>query len=649
MPVKFEFENGVAVATIDNPPVNAIGREIREGLNGAMDKALEANAERLVITGGGSFFAAGADAREFDGPLGEPHLNEVLHRLANFQIPTIAAINGPALGGGLEITLACRYRLCVETATLGLPEVTLGIVPGAGGTQRLPRLVGLGKAVDMIASGKALSASEAVSIGLVDELNDDPLGRARSIAMEMVLASTPTDERPKPDWDPTTIDCAHEVAARKSTGQVAPHVAIDLVADAAKLSLSEGLAKERNAFRELRDSDQARALRHVFFAERSAHSVAKGFPIPTKEIENAIVVGGGNMGAAIAYAIATAGIGVTVVETTPEAAERARSNVGRIGQQTITRGLKPAAEIELISARITFAEGLSGLPAAELAIEAVFEDMDTKAGVFEVLSRELPQGAVLATNTSYLDVNRLAESVSNPGRFLGLHFFTPAHIMKLLEIVHGDHTSGETLGVVFRLAKRLGKIPVLSGVCDGFIGNRILASYRAEAEQLLLEGALPRDVDRAMQDFGMAMGPFAAQDMSGLDIAYANRMRKRQHDPDRHAHLPLLDRLVEQGRLGRKTGAGWYDYKDTRASDSLVVEEIIKAESGTAGTKQTELPREQICQRILGAMVAEAQDILDEGIAATPEDIDLVLIHGYGFPRWRGGLMHFAKNPASAA
>lgn len=645
MTVHFECSDGVAVVTIDNPPVNAIGLAVRVGLDEAMDKARAARARRMIITGRGSIFVAGADAKEFDAPPEAPHLNDILNRLATFSIPVISAINGAALGGGLEIALACHYRIAAPEVSMGLPEVTLGVVPGAGGTQRLARLVGISRAADLIASGRTIGAQEAKAIGLVDEVAASPVEAARIVDETRLLNAVTTDLRPAPTSDDASIAEARVQASRRFPGQNARLRAIDLVAASSTLPLTEGLALERQTFLELRASDQARALRHIFFSERAALSQGRQLPKPKKDIATALVVGGGNMGAAITYTLATSGIDVTVIEMDAAGRDRAEANVDRIVEQGVSRGLLPSDDAANLKSSIAYRIGYENLEPVDLAIEAVFEDMKVKQAIFDTLAKALPESTILATNTSYLDVNRLADGIAMPGRFLGLHFFSPAHIMKLLEIVRGDMTSPETLSSAFQLAKQLKKIPVVSGVCDGFIGNRILTRYRHAADILLLEGATPSQVDAAMRGFGMAMGPYAAQDMSGLDIAYANRKRQDISNRLDVRYVPVIDRLVEEhGRLGRKTGAGWYDYIGDKPSPSQVVEaELLRASEEAQITRQ-DLNDNEIVDRILLAMISEAITILEEGIAQRPRDVDLVLVHGYGFPRWRGGLMHHADN-----
>jgi 3-hydroxyacyl-CoA dehydrogenase len=642
MPVTYERHSEVAVITFDNPPLNIFSQAMRAGLQTALDQAREDRPERLILTGAGRAFVAGSDAKEFEGPPLSPQLNDILVDLVGLPFPTVAVISGPALGGGLEIALACRMRVAAPGATLGLPEVTLGIVPGAGGTQRLPRLIGVAAAVDMIGQGRSVSANDAQKLGLVDMVADDPMVAALSIEADVLRRAIVADHRPAPATDTAAITAAHALANRRAAGQDAPHVAIDLVAASATEPMDSALVRERSAFLTLRHSTQARALRHVFFAERAAQSQGKAFPAPAHEIKSTIVVGGGTMGTAIAYALALAGLSVHVVETDAAGQTRAEANVGKLVTQGAERGA--FADADAFRARLSFGAGYEGLPHADLAIEAAFESLEVKRVIFAALQAALPATTILATNTSYLDVNQLAEGIADPGRFLGLHFFAPAHVMKLLEIVRGDKTSDATLGQAFALAKRLGKMPIVSGVCDGFIGNRVLSRYRMVADVLMIEGSCPKGIDDAMRGFGMAMGPYEAQDLSGLDIAYANRKRQDLKNRKDVRYVPIADTLVEDlKRLGRKTGSGWYDYDAAgKPAESDVVTHVIYRASDAAGITRVARPKEEIAQRAVLAMIMEAIRILEEGIAARPQDIDLVMVHGYGFPRWRGGLMHYA-------
>lgn len=642
MPVSYERRGEAAVVTFDNPPLNVFGQAMRAGLQAAITRARAERPERLILTGAGKAFVAGADAKEFDGPPLAPQLNDVLAELVDLPCPTVAAISGPALGGGLEIALACRMRVAAPGATLGQPEVILGLVPGAGATQRLPRLIGMAAAVDLIGQGRSITAAQGLDLGLIDALSDDPLAAALSLPTETLRRAIAADHRPAPQPDDAAIAAAHTQANRRAAGQEAPHLAIDLVAAAATEPMDQVLLRERATFIARRPSAQARALRHIFFAERAAGSQGRAYPAPSKPVQSALVVGGGLMGAGIAYALTASGLTVHVVETDAAGVARAQANLDKLIVQGVDRGSIPDAAA--FRARLTVRAGYDDLPAVDLAIEAAFESMEVKRTIFAALQAALPETTVLATNTSYLDVNVLASGIANPGRFLGLHFFAPAHVMKLLEIVRGAQTSDAALGVAFALAKRLGKIPVVSGVCDGFIGNRILARYRQTADVLMIEGSCPKGIDAAMRAFGMAMGPYEAQDMSGLDIAHANRSRQNLRARSDIRYVTIADTLVESlGRLGRKTGAGWYDYDAAgKAVESDAVAQVIYRAADAAGITRVGRSPEEIAERALLAMIMEATRILEEGIAARPKDIDLVMVHGYGFPRWRGGLMHYA-------
>jgi 3-hydroxyacyl-CoA dehydrogenase len=642
MPVTYEYREERAIITFENPPLNIFGQAMRAGLKKAIARARGDRPERLILRGAGRAFVAGSDAKEFDGPALSPHLNDILLELIALPFPTLAVITGPALGGGLEIALACRARVASPSATFGLPEVTLGIVPGAGGTQRLSRLIGVREAVNLIGQGRAIEASEALRLGLVDLVNDDPLTAALALPADLLARLKIADHRPAPAPDTEAIKAAHALADRRAPGQNAPHVAIDLVAASVTDPLDTTLVCEREAFLQLRSSAQAAALRHVFFAERAAQSQGKAFPAPERPLSSAIVVGGGLMGAGIAYALTLAGLRVHVVETDADGQERAVANL----EELIAQGTKRRAilDAEGFRSRLSFGAGFANLPPFDLAIEAAFENLDVKKSIFAKLQAELPADTVLATNTSYLDIDIIAEGIGNPGRFLGLHFFAPAHVMKLLEIVRSKTTDAATLGKAFALSKRLNKMPVLAGVCDGFIGNRILSRYRHAADVMLIEGSTPKAIDEAMRDFGMAMGPYEAQDMSGLDIAYANRKRQTLRERRDLRYIPIADHMVEVlGRLGRKTGAGWYDYNAAgKPVESSIVKEAILRAGKDAGIRPAIMDKTGLAERAILAMILEATAILEEGIAQRPQDIDLVLIHGYGFPRFTGGLMHFA-------
>ncbi|HMQ41751.1 MAG TPA: 3-hydroxyacyl-CoA dehydrogenase NAD-binding domain-containing protein [Paracoccus sp. (in: a-proteobacteria)] len=645
-PVSREYRGNALILTVDNPPVNVISQAVRASLLAACAEAkaaLEAGRiERVVVTGAGRSFVAGADAKEFDGPALDPQLPDVLNALA--ELPAIAAINGAALGGGYEIALACRYRIAAPAAMIGLPEVTLGVVPGSGGTQRLPRLIGLDKALPLISTGAVLKGKAALAQGMVDALAEDPLDAA--LALDLSNLGPAIADLPAPAAAPEAAQAARDTAKKRMRGQIAPLKAIELMEHAATLPLPEGMAAERAAFLDLRAGEQARALRHIFFAERGAGASAELKKLDPAPVDHVLVAGGGTMGAAIAYALNSAGIEITLLENDAEAETRARANVQKLFDEAVSRGKLDAAEsIRRKSETFHFISGAdTPLPPVDMVIEAVFENLDVKRALFTRLAAGLPEDTILATNTSYLDVNRIAEVVSNPSRFLGLHFFAPAHLMKLVEVIRAEGTSKQTLATAFALTKRLNKIAVEAGVCDGFIGNRILTRYRQTADVTLLEGALPAQVDKAATGFGMAMGPYAVQDLSGLDIAYANRKRKRDAgEIFKGRYVPVADRMVEDlKRLGRKTGAGWYDYQDGKPVASEAVDDEVRRASSEAGVTRRDFSAAEIARRLALSMIAEGADIVAEGIANRPADVDLVLVHGYGFPRWRGGPMRLA-------
>ncbi|WP_439143507.1 3-hydroxyacyl-CoA dehydrogenase NAD-binding domain-containing protein [Planktotalea sp.] len=649
MSVTKRNEADVGYVEIDNPPVNAIGQSVRQGLLEAVRWAEELHLTRVILSGKGRAFAAGADAREFDQAPLEPHLPDVLNAIDESFVPWIAAIDGVALGGGAEVAMACRMRIMSPGSQIGLPEVTLGVIPGAGGTQRLPRLVGLAKALDMISLGKPLTAAQALATKLTHTVEDHPLEEAYMVNTEELGCIVPTWELPAPEHDASLITQARATIAKKSPQQIAPVQAIDVIEAGLSIPFHEALPIERAAFLELKTGDQARALRHIFFAERAA-KMPDSIKAETVELDHIAVVGGGTMGAGIAYALLNAGLRATILETDADGVARAKTNVEALISAGLKRGLITEERAQGHRDRFVASTDYAQAGDAMLAIEAAFESMDVKKDVFAKLVDALPKDAILASNTSYLDINELAATLSDPSRVVGLHFFAPAHIMKLLEIVRGAQTSDTALATGFALGKKLRKIPVLAGVCDGFIGNRILARYREAADTVFMDGSTPWEVDEAMEMFGYAMGPYEAQDLSGLDIAHANRRRQdATRDPNRR-YIPIADRMVELGKLGRKTGAGWYRYPGGNGKvDDPIVADLAIEESHLAKRDRTDYKAEEIKERLLLAMINEAADILDEGIAQNARDIDLVTVFGYGFPRWRGGLMHYADTLGAQA
>ncbi len=645
MAVTWVRDGSVAVVTLNNPPVNAIGLDVRTGLMEALDWVeREQGLSRVILTGAGRTFAAGGDAREFDGPPVAPHLPDVVNRIEDCTVPWIAALNGAALGGGAELALACRYRIAAPAVQIGLPEVSLGVVPGAGGTQRLPRLIGLRRALEMISLGRPVTAEAAEAMGLIDGIAEDPVELVRHLDQGTIELGEQIGALDGPGFDASVVEEAKKTVATKLAGQAAPQRAIELVARACTAPLTEGMVEEREAFLTLRSQDQAKALRHIFFAERGAKAPAELTAEPAP-LDHIAVVGGGMMGAGISYGLLSAGLAVSLLETDAEGVERATGTVKGLIDAGLKRGRVTKANAADMQSRLSVTHDPGQLSKASLAIEAAFESMEVKHEVFHTLEAHLRPDAILATNTSYLDLDEIAGSVADPSRVLGLHFFAPAHIMRLLEIVEGAATSPRAMATGWALAKRLRKVAVRSGVCDGFIGNRILARYREAADTVFMDGSTPWEVDEAMVEFGYAMGPYEAQDLSGLDIAHANRRRQdATRDPNRR-YIPIADRMVELGKLGKKTGAGWYRYPGGGGKvEDPIVADLANEESHFAGRERTDYEPDEIRHRLLLAMINEAADILGEGIAASASDIDLVTVFGYGFPRWRGGLMHYADS-----
>ena len=654
MGVSVSKRGRVALVQIDNPPVNAIGLEVREGLSAALDQTeADPDVAAVVLHCAGRTFIAGADVREFGTPPVEPHLPDVLARIETARKPWVAAIHGTALGGGLETALVCAYRVADAKAKMGLPEVTLGVIPGAGGTVRLPRVAAAETALRMIVTGKPVSASAALESGLVDRIAEGDLVEAAvAFAEELadVAAPEPVSQR-KPRGSVTAeFEALADQLVAKARGQTAPRVAADAVRDALTLPVEEAFAKERARFLERRASPEAAALRHIFFAERAAGRSDRLKGVAPRDLKRIGVVGGGTMGAGIASACLLAGLQVTMVERDEEAAAAGRERVEGILGGSLKRGLiSPERHADLL-AGFEALGSYAALAEADLVIEAVFEDMAVKRAVFAELDAVTRKDCVLASNTSYLDVNALAAGTRHPERVLGLHFFSPAHIMKLLEVVVPDRVDDESLATGMALAKRLRKIAVLAGVCDGFIANRIMSKYRREADYMLEDGALPSEVDAAMLAFGFPMGIFQMQDLAGLDISWA--MRKRQaatRDPDER-YVDIGDKMCERGHFGRKAGRGYYVYDDKgQATPSEETEALILAESARKGIDRNSMTAEEINARILAVMQAEGQRVLDEGIAASADDIDVVMVNAFGFPRHKGGPMFMARQAGEGA
>jgi len=641
----------VALLALRNPPVNSMSAALRTELHAAIDAALANDTvSALVLAGDGDFFCCGAEIREFNTPLStrEPTLRSVIARIEEAGKPVVAAIHGAALGGGLELALGCHYRVALVGASLGLPEVKLGVLPGAGGTQRLPRIVGVERALSMICGGDPVDASLARDWGLVDEVYADGL-RTRAAAYALAIADAPLADRnvgarpvPAPA-DPGVYERARQEAARRYRGCVAPLACVDCVEYATRAPLGDGLAFERERFLELVNGSQSKAQRHLFFAERAAVKLPAEWRAAAP-IASVGVVGAGTMGGGIAMNLSNAGFDVVLVEREAQALERGWSVIAKNYAATAAKGNLTAAQVAERQARIRPSLDMEDLRDVDLVIEAAFEDMGVKRQIFQLLARVCKPGAILASNTSRLDIDEIAGFTDRPAQLLGMHFFSPANVMRLLEVVKGRETDGNVVAAVFRLARRMGKLPVLVGVCDGFVGNRMVSPYTREAHFLLEEGATPAQVDGALQRFGLAMGPLRMADMAGLDISWAFRKRTAPTRPAHVRYSRVADRLCEQGRLGQKTGGGFYRYEaGSRAPledpDVLALIETCAREDGVA---RRAISDEEIVQRTMYALVNEAARILDEGIARRASDIDVIYVNGYGFPVHRGGPLFYA-------
>jgi 3-hydroxyacyl-CoA dehydrogenase len=642
--VSLRNEGDVAVVTIDNPPVNTLSHAMRSVLVDALSRArADADVTAIVIVCAGRTFIAGADISEFGKPVRAPTTLDVIAAIEASEKPVVAALHGTPLGGGLEVALACHYRVAAPGTRPGLPEIKLGLMPGAGGTQRLPRLIGMDKAMSMILSGDQISAAEALEAGLVDAVVEGDL-TAAAVAFARDKAGVPLvlakdrDEKLAPDRaDIARFEAAAAAALKRARGREAPASAVEALRGALATPVERALARERALFLELVASEESKAQRHIFFAEREAAKLPEIAAVKPAEVRRAAVIGAGTMGAGIAICFANAGIPVHVVEADVAALARGLDAVAAHYRSASARGTLAADEAEARRGRIAGTTDLGAVADADIVIEAVFEDMAIKGQVFAALDRIAKPSAVLATNTSYLDVDALARGTSRSEAVVGMHFFSPAHIMRLLEVVRGAATSPEALATAMAVGRKIGKIPVVVGVCHGFVGNRMHRVRGTEGERLLLDGALPQDVDAAMTEFGFPMGPFAAADLAGLDIGW--RMRKAQG-----LRAPIADLLCEQGRFGQKTGRGFYHYAQgsRTAEPDPEVAELIAAERARRGAVAGEISTDEIVERVLYPMINEGARILSEGIARRPGDIDVIWVYGYGFPAWRGGPMHYA-------
>jgi 3-hydroxyacyl-CoA dehydrogenase len=646
-PVTLRREGAIAIVTVDNPPVNALKHAVRLGLSQKFKEAdADASVQAIVLVCAGRTFIAGADITEFGKPPMAPSLIEVITDIDNVKKPTIAAIHGTALGGGLEVTLGCHFRVATKDAKFGLPEIKLGLIPGAGGTQRLPRLVGIEKALPIILSGNPIGAAQALKDGLIDEIVEGDLTKgAIGFAQKVVAEKRPLKRVSEMEEKLASIranpDAYGEIAAKavgRAKGLKAPMAAVEAIKWTLDVPFAEATKRERNKFIELLVTEESKSQRHAFFAEREATKVLD-MPADTKsrEVKQAAVIGGGTMGGGIAMCFANAGIPVTLIETTDDALKAGLAKIKTNYENTAKRGGMSEADVEKRMALIKGAVGLEAAKDADMVIEAVFEEMGLKKEIFGKLDQITKKGAVLATNTSTLDVNEIANSTKRPEDVLGMHFFSPANIMKLLEIVRGKATAFDALQTAISVGRKIAKVPVVVGVCYGFVGNRMLHRRGVEADRLVLEGALPQQVDAATAEFGFPMGPFAMGDLAGIDVGWRIRRALGQRNE-------VADTLAEAGRFGQKTGKGYYIYeKGSRTPiPDPEVEKIILDAAAKKDITRRQIDKQEIIERTIYPMINEGARILEEGIASRPGDIDVIWLYGYGWPVWRGGPMHYA-------
>lgn len=650
--VQYEVNDSIGIIKINYPPVNALSQAVRSGIKTAIETAQTDDSKAVVIICEGRTFIAGADITEFSKPPMEPHLPDVLNTIESSSKPVIAAMHGTALGGGLETALACQYRCALSSGMVGLPEVKLGLLPGGGGTQRTPRLIGVEAALNMITSGNPISTPKAAELGLVDKIFDnDLLGNAMAYAKELVESGAELRRVRDIKIDKASIpadffDNYRAMAKKRFRGLLAPQNIIKCVEAAVDLPMDEGLAKERQLFLELKESTQSSALRHMFFAERMSAKV-NGLPkdTPVRDIKSVGLIGGGTMGGGIAMNFANAGIPVKILEINDEALDKGLAIVAKNYSITVKKGKLSEKAAEERKALITGTLNYDDMADVDLVIEAVFENLELKKQIFEKLDGICKPGAILATNTSYQDVNQIAAATKRPEDVIGLHFFSPANVMKLLEVVRADKTSNEVLATSMKLAKAIKKVPALSGVCYGFIGNRMLQKYMRETQLCLIEGSSPEQIDNAVTTFGMAMGPCAVGDLAGLDISYKARQALTDEQKGDPKTFRIADMLVEMGRLGQKTAAGYYTYDPEtrkRSSDPKVME-VVEQAAKDLGVERRPFEDKEIIERLMYAMINEGMKILEEGIAQRPSDIDVVYVFGYGYPRYVGGPMHYAE------
>ena len=649
--VSYEVIDNVGVIKVNSPPVNALSHPVREGILNAVTTGKDDGTEALVLICEGRTFIAGADITEFGGEMKGPSLHDVIQAMDKAGKPVVAAIHGTALGGGLEVALGGHYRIALESAKLGLPEVNLGLLPGGQGTQRLPRLIGATAALDMIVTGKPIKAAKALEIGLADKVVADDLQvSAVAYAKELAASNAPLRVAGEMTVDPATAPDElftgyEQVLAVKAKGQIAPQNIVKCVKAAVELPIGEGIKREWELFMECMASPQSAALRHIFFSERMAAKVdGIGKETPLRDIKKVGIIGGGTMGGGIAMNFANVGIPVTMLEISDEALERGLGIVKKNYDITASKGRISAEQAEQLTAMISGTTNYDDLADVDLVIEAVFENVDIKKEVFVKLDAVCKPGAILASNTSFQDIDVIASATKRPEDVLGLHFFSPANVMKLLEVVRGAKTADDVLATAMKLAKTIKKVPVLSGVCYGFIGNRMVNFYSREASLCHIEGAKAEQVDAAIENFGMAMGPLAMGDLAGLDVGYKAREVLSAEQKGNPASYCIADALVEQDRFGQKTGAGYYTYdaKTRKRTPDDFVEKLAAEKAAELGINRGPITEEDIQNRCIYALVNEAANILAEGIAQRPSDIDVCYVFGYGFPAYKGGPMFYA-------
>lgn len=650
--VQTRLDGEVLVVSIHNPPVNALGQAVRAGLLAAVEQAAaDAAVKALLIVGEGKAFIAGADIREFGKPAMPPSLPEVCNVIEASPKLVVAAIHGPALGGGLEVALSAHYRLALPKALLGLPEVNLGLLPGAGGTQRAPRVMGVKAATELMLSGKHLSAKAAATAGLVDQLVDGDDVTAAGLAYTRGLLAAGAPVRRTRDIEITDkvgalaeLEALAIDTAKKARGLFSPLKIIECAKAAVNLPFEQGLAHERALFVQCLESPQRQGLIHAFFAERETAKIPEAKAAAPRAFAKLAIIGGGTMGAGITVAALDAGYPVIMVERDAESIARGQANVEKVYNGLIAKGRMTEEGKAAIMARYTPSTSYDDLKDVDLVIEAVFEDLEVKKAVFKELDRVCKPGAVLATNTSYLDIDAIADATARPQDVIGLHFFSPANIMKLLEIVVPAKVSADVVATAFELANKLKKVPVRAGVCDGFIGNRILAVYKQAADYIMEDGASPYEIDAAVRGFGYPMGPFQVTDLAGGDIGWATRKRRAATRDPKARYVEVADRICENGWFGQKTGRGFYLYPQGArvGQPDPEVLAIVDAERAKKGVTPRQFTPEEIMRRYMAAMVNEGAKVVEEGIALRPLDVDVTFISGYGFPRWRGGPMKWA-------